>query len=88
MFTTDFPMDITKLTLLVAALLPGTHSFALTVEGSDALPVEIKPDASTGLDAVIVLPQTQGVRLVHTAPTSASKTAWYRFSRMGGSYAD
>lgn len=61
---------------------------AVTFVGAGDVPVEIKPEASTGLDAVYVLRRTQGVQIQYEASSDASKVLWQRFSNLGGAYAE
>lgn len=64
----------------------------LTFEGiaDSHSPVSIDAPASSGLDAVYVLWQTDGVKATYTATNAsqASGTKWYRFSNLGGGYAE
>lgn len=78
-----------KLFLLIPLALTAfpVCGYALEIEGARQRPVEIKADASTGLEAVYVLESGDGVRLAHTS-ASGGAVRWYRFSRLGGAYAE
>ncbi len=54
------------------------------------MPVEADAPASAGLEKVYVLWQTNGAKAVFTAdsPSEASATKWYRFSNLGGGFAE
>lgn len=63
-------------------------SFAINVEGSGETPVVIQPEASTGLEAIIVVPDSKGVKLIYTASSPTATVKWSRFSSLGGAYAE
>lgn len=71
---------IPLLTLLAA---PAAGAASLQFVGSDAAPVEIAPEASSGLEAVYVLRHTAGVRVVYPSATAR----WSIFSAAGAAYA-
>lgn len=48
-------------------------------------PVAVTPEANTGLDAVYVVENTAGARVT---VESTSAVEWYRFSNLGGGYAE
>lgn len=55
----------------------------------NALPaVKDTPVASTGLAAVFTLDNTAGVRAEYSAASSSATVNWYRFSNLGGGYAE
>lgn len=60
----------------------------LEVKGSRT--VAITPAASTGLASVIVVENTDNATLSYTAASAAAadNVSWYRFSSMGGAYAE
>lgn len=71
----------------VGGLLPWfAHAANVTMEGAVSAPVEIVPAASTGLEKVIVVDGLAGVKIVYAA--DASPVKWYRFSNLGGAYAE
>lgn len=47
-----------------------------------------KPEASTGLDNIYVLYDTQGVSMSYTAKTSQNEVVWYKYGSSGGGYAE
>lgn len=61
---------------------------ALDFEGVQLKVVSETPAASTGLQAVYVAPSTQGLTMVYTARSASSAVRWYRFSNLGGAYAE
>ncbi len=79
-------MNPLKLFPLAITAIPA-YCAALDFEGAATRPVEITTEASTGLDAVYVLRDGAGIRLSHTSASPAS-VRWYRFSRLGGAYAE
>lgn len=46
------------------------------------------PEASSGLSAVYVLERTDGVTASYTASSSANSVRWFKFSALGGGYAE
>ena len=60
---------------------------AITVDGSQFKVITEKPDASTGLDEVVVVYNTEGVKLSYTS-TSSTTVKWSKFGNMGGGYAE
>lgn len=62
-------------------------SRAVTFDGTTARALEYTVGASTGLDAVYVLPSTAGVTMTYEAGDAAT-AVWYRFSNLGGAYAE
>lgn len=74
--------------LLFTALAAAHPAFAISIEGSVEPAVEIHPDVSTGLEAVIVVSDCQGVKLSYTASSASASVKWYRFSSLGGAYAE
>lgn len=70
-----------------AALLSFSGLWALDFTGLSKSAIEIRPEASSGLDAVYVLPGGDAsAKMVYTASTQ--KVRWYRFSNLGGAYAE
>lgn len=55
-------------------------------QGIDSKVFELKPESSTGLNAVYVLEHCTGVTATFQGATSA--TRWYKFSKLGGGYAE
>lgn len=82
-------MKAIALALVVGMALPAA---AVEFEGTPvvaAQPVAVPAEASTGLDAgIFVLPATQGVTISYTANTASADVKWYRFSNLGGAYAE
>lgn len=56
----------------------------LSFEGAAYAPVEVRPEASAGLDCIYVLDGTQGV----TASYPSASARWYRYGNLGGGYAE
>jgi len=78
---------IRRFLLFFAFLLSLSGLWALDFTGLSYTAVEIKPEASSGLEAVYVLPgDDASVRIVYTASTQ--QVRWYRFSSLGGAYAE
>jgi gliding motility-associated-like protein len=59
---------------------------SLTFSGNSLKPVTISPEASTGLEAVYVVNSLNGVTATYTATSDATVT-WYKYSNLGGGYA-
>ncbi len=74
--------------LSVAALLAITASHAaVTFDGSSKEAIFVTPESSTGLNGVIVLYDFNSAKMQYTAASAATVT-WYRFSNLGGGYAE
>lgn len=56
----------------------------LSFEGLQQPPVEVKPEAATGLDCIYVVNGTSGV----TASYPSASARWYRYGNLGGGYAE
>lgn len=72
----------------LALILSSLSAHALDFEGSALSVVSETPAASTGLQAVYVAAETQGLTMVYTARSASSAVRWYRFSNLGGAYAE
>ncbi len=72
---------------LFFGLLAAPTLLALEFTGNPLPAVEISPEASSGLEAVYVLENTAGVKASYTA-TGSGTPVWFRFSRLGGSFAE
>ncbi len=70
--------------LIILSAVPAAA--AVTFSGASAQVVVIEPAASTGLEAVYVLPSTEGVSMEFDGATSSAK--WSVFSNLGGAYAE
>lgn len=78
-------------TTITAALLTifSCPTFAaLELTGTAMPPITVTPPASTGLNEVIVIPSADGASAIFHAPTSSPAVRWYRFSSLGGGYAE
>lgn len=60
---------------------------AVTFSGASKEAIFLTPESSTGLDNLIVLYDFDSARMQYTAASSATVT-WYRFSNLGGGYAE
>ncbi|MDE6161675.1 MAG: hypothetical protein K2F77_08455, partial [Muribaculaceae bacterium] len=69
--------------LLYLLAAPAAGAASLQFVGSDSAPVEIAPETSSGLEAVYVLRQTAGVRVVYPSATAR----WSIFASLGAAYA-
>lgn len=74
---------------LLAALtsLASTRA-AVSFERTSLSPIEVDPDGASGLDKIYVLFDLSGVDVVYTAQTSSTDVKWYRYSALGGGYAE
>lgn len=73
------------LLLIIASLQAYSQ---LTFSGNAHQAITETPQASTGLTAVYVLDETEGVTASYTASSSSATVKWYRFSNLGGGYAE
>ncbi len=83
-----YAIDMSRRFLLgLAALLSFSGLRALDFTGLSHAAVEIRPEVSSGLEAVYVLSgDDASARIVYTASTG--QVRWYRFSTLGGAYAE
>lgn len=79
-----------KTFLALLSLLVSLNVFGASIafENGTYKPIEIKPEASTGLDAIYVLRSAAGVQMVYTASSATSTLSWQRFSNLGSAYAE
>lgn len=75
-------LAISLLFSALAAMAQGKVSFSAT----DFKPVEVTPDAASGLQAVYVLHSASGVSVSYTAESGSA--SWQRFSNLGGGFAE
>ncbi len=83
-------MKIYKITLIAAASALGSISASaasLDFTGTTLSPLSYSAEASTGLEAIYVLDSTAGVSL-HYSNTQGNASKVYRFSNLGGAYAE
>lgn len=69
-------------------MCPAAHGQKLQLVGAAQQPVELKPEASSGLDAVYVVRTTAGLSAKFTAPAGTSSLTWSAFGSAGGAYAE
>lgn len=69
------------------AAIAGASAAGITVEGSDHKVLDGGAEASTGLEAILVVYNTEGTRLSYRAGSASSRPRWYSWSNMGGGYA-
>lgn len=60
---------------------------AITFSGTSREVITVTPEASTGLNALYVIDGLNGVAANYTA-SSDSRVTWYRYSNLGGGYAE
>lgn len=80
---------------LLAAILAGGCLLAageaaaqtVSIEGTAYTPVEVRPEASTGLSAVYVAPSCVGASIAYRSKNT-SHPAWYTYGQLGASYAE
>lgn len=61
---------------------------AIDFAGMSRNVISISAEASTGLDEIYVLDSTTGVKASFTAVSASDDVRWYRFSNLGGAYAE
>ncbi|MDE6854545.1 MAG: gliding motility-associated C-terminal domain-containing protein [Muribaculaceae bacterium] len=66
----------------------GLQAAAVGFDGVQDTPVVVSVGASTGLEAVYVLSSTVGVSMAYEAAGPTETVRWYRFSNLGGAYAE
>lgn len=67
---------------------PNAEAGRLSFIGNSQPAIEVTPDRETGLDKVYVLYGTDGVSAVFETSGMTSKPVWYRYSNLGGGYAE
>lgn len=73
---------------ILAALSPCAYlSAAISFSGASREVITVTPESSTGLDALYVIDGLSGVSASYTA-SSDSRVTWYRYSNLGGGYAE
>ncbi len=78
-----------KILAPIFAFITATAAWAgVTFDGSRLQVIPITPESSTGLNAVYVVPDFQGVTLKYTAASSSANVTWQRYSNLGGGYAE
>ncbi len=74
--------------LILSVTLGCLNMDALDFAGVSKSVISISADASTGLDEIYVLDSTVGATASFTAASASANTRWYRFSNLGGAYAE
>lgn len=78
-----------KTILLIFSLASSALScFSLDFAGTSREVISIAPAASTGLESIYVLDSTAGAKASYTASSPSENVVWYRFSNLGGAYAE
>ncbi len=75
-----------SLFLLISGLPALAGTVVLTSTGDKVIKVD--PPASTGLKAVYVAGEMNGVTAVYSGSANPGQVKWYRFSSLGGGYAE
>ncbi len=76
----------TVILLTILTALSAAAQGRLSFTSTSAAPVQVSPEASTGLQAVYVLESTAGVKAVYQANTSS--VVWQKYSTLGGGFAE
>lgn len=81
---------LSGLVLLFVTLLTTSeaNSAGLTFTGLSRQAISVRPGSNTGLEEIYVLPTVNGATAVYTASNPASSVKWYRYSNLGGGYAE
>lgn len=74
------------LTLVLACVGAVLPAYALDFSGTALTPVEVTPEANSGLEGVYVLDSTAGVKMEYAF--SGTAPVWHRFSNLGGAFAE
>lgn len=80
----------TLLLILLGALSYCDAAATVTFSGSNPTKevITISPATSTGLNDLFVIWETPGVQAHYTAANSANTVKWYKFSNLGGGFAE
>lgn len=78
--------SILILSLTLSGAISGTHA-AVTFTGNTLPVLTEQPPASTGLNDIFVIDNIRGVTAQYTG-SGANTVKWYRYSSMGGGYAE
>ncbi|MDE6670453.1 MAG: gliding motility-associated C-terminal domain-containing protein [Muribaculaceae bacterium] len=60
----------------------------LSFEGNTYKVIDIDAEKSTGLNKIYVLNDLKGVSAIYTASENSNSVRWYRYSNLGGGYAE
>ncbi len=74
--------------LLIFLISVSSVKANLTVNGSAYQPCVITPESSSGLEAIYVIYDTDGLTLSYHTQGNASNVRWTRFSSLGGAYGE
>lgn len=85
MYATPIKLLIIAVLSLTASLVAAAASLQFT--GSDFKVLEQTPERNTGLDKIYILHSTSGVSASYTTTTD-NPVKWYRYSNLGGGYAE
>lgn len=82
----------TRLFLTAASLVLALPSMAalssISFEGTSRKVIEIEPEKSTGLNSIFVVPEIDGVEIRYKSSGSPQNVKWYKYSNLGGGYAE
>lgn len=86
----DISFFITILATVVALVSSplSVYSAGLTFNGINLPAISIKPNVNTGLEELYVVDTVEGVSLIYTASSPAAQVRMYRYSNLGGGYAE
>lgn len=76
------------LTIIAITATMTAYATSLTFIGNSKKVITEKPEASTGLDEIYVLYNLNGVTAQYKATSASTAVTWYRFSNLGGGYAE
>ncbi len=74
--------------LAAAVAITGRCALTFTASLAGHQPIDVTPASNTGLQHVYVLYNTAGIRAQYTAASSSATVKWYRFSNLGGGFAE
>lgn len=75
-------------TILIITSFSLGASASLKFSGTASSVITETPESSTGLNNIYVIDGTDGVTASYTSQSSANTVKWYRFSNLGGAYAE
>lgn len=73
---------------ILASILALQALAGVTFDGARLQVIQVTPESSTGLNAVYVVPDFEGVTMKYTAASSSATVTWQRYSNLGGGYAE
>ncbi len=74
--------------LIICIFTAAAANAELTFTGNSQSVITVTPETSTGLNDIYVLYNTTGVSATYKASSASATVTWYRYSNLGGGYAE